>query len=72
MGTHIPLFYKYGPKRIINPTPPQPTEELYWEKDDINPNQVIYDLENDKIIIPNSEDEIMVTPTIKNDNVNNS
>jgi hypothetical protein len=26
-------------------------EELYWEKDDANPNQVIYDLDNNKIII---------------------
>jgi len=39
------------------------TEDLYWEKDDINPNQVIYDLENDKVIIPMSEDEITSTPT---------
>jgi hypothetical protein len=29
-------------------------------------------LDNDEIIIPNSEDEIMVTPTIKNNNVDNS
>jgi hypothetical protein len=34
------------------------SEELYWEKDDINPNQIIYDLENNKKIIPNSEEEI--------------
>jgi hypothetical protein len=27
-------------------------EDLYWEKEDVNPNQVIYDLENNKIIIP--------------------
>ena len=33
-------------------------EELYWEKDDSNPNLVIYDLENNKTIIPKSEDEI--------------
>lgn len=38
-------------------------EDLYWEKDDVNPNQVIYDLENNKIIIPTSEEEI-VTPTL--------
>ena len=65
MGTHNPLFYKYGPKRVINPNPPQPsqTEEdsLYWEKDDVNPNIVIYDLENDQTIIPQSEEEI-ITP----------
>jgi hypothetical protein len=71
VGTHIPLFYRYGPKRDLNPTPSKPVEELYWEKDDTNPNQVIYDLENDKIIIPNSDDEITVTPTIKNNNVDN-
>lgn len=39
------------------------TEDLYWEKDDINPNQVIYDLENDKVIIPISEEDIITTPT---------
>lgn len=37
-------------------------ENLYWETDDTNPNIVIYDLENDKTIIPNSEEEI-ITPT---------
>jgi ABC-type uncharacterized transport system substrate-binding protein len=42
------------------PTPSQIQEEsLYWEKDDINPNQVIYDLENNKVIIPDNEDEII-------------
>jgi hypothetical protein len=35
---------------------------LYWEKDESNPNQVIYDLENDEMIIPNSEEDIVVTP----------
>ena len=38
-------------------------EDLYWEKDDINPNQIIYDLENDKVIIPTSEEEIIISPT---------
>jgi len=38
-------------------------EDLYWEKDDTNPNQVIYDLENNKIIVPTSEDEIISLPT---------
>jgi hypothetical protein len=32
-------------------------DELYWEKDDTNPNQVIYDLENNKVIIPDSEED---------------
>ena len=38
--------------------PKDPNEPLYWEKDDTNPNQVIYDLEKDMVIIPKSEDEI--------------
>ena len=38
--------------------PKNPNEPLYWEQDDINPNQVIYDLEKDVVIIPKSEDEI--------------
>ena len=37
-------------------------ETLYWESDDINPNQVIYDLENNKTIIPTSEEEINTLP----------
>ncbi len=38
-------------------------ESLYWEAaDDVNPNQVIYDIENNEVIIPTSEDEITVTP----------
>ena len=39
-------------------TPKGSSEPLYWEKDDTNPNQVIYDLEKDVVIIPQSEDEI--------------
>jgi hypothetical protein len=38
-------------------------ENLYWESDDINPNQIIYDLENNKVIIPISEEEITIEPT---------
>ena len=37
-------------------------ETLYWESDDTNPNQVIYDLENNQTIIPTSEEEIIVPP----------
>ena len=38
-------------------------ENLYWEvADDVNPNQVIYDIENNEVIIPTSEDEITVIP----------
>ena len=37
-------------------------EDLYWESDDVNPNIVIYDLENNQTIIPTSEEEITGTP----------
>jgi hypothetical protein len=37
-------------------------ENLYWEVDDVNPNQVIYDIENNEVIIPTSEEEITVLP----------
>ena len=39
------------------------TLDLYWESDDINPNQIIYDLDNDKTIIPQSEEDVVVDPT---------
>jgi hypothetical protein len=39
-------------------------EDLYWEKDDANPNQVIYDLENNKIIIPDSDEDVVVNGNI--------
>ena len=44
------------------PTPTLTPDELYWESDDINPNHVIYDLDNNETIIP-SEEEITTTPT---------
>jgi hypothetical protein len=58
---------------IIEDTAPQQTqtlelvdskedENLYWETDDTNPNQIIYDLENNQTIIPTSEEEIIVPP----------
>lgn len=34
-------------------------ENLYWETDDTNPNQIIYDLENNQTIIPTSEEDII-------------
>jgi hypothetical protein len=37
-------------------------ENLYWEADDVNPNQIIYDIENNEVIIPTSEEEITVVP----------
>lgn len=73
VGTHIPLPYDFGPGyKVVDPepTPTLDSEELYWEKDDVNPNQVIYDLENNKTIIPSSEEEITVTPPIKNAETN--
>jgi len=36
-------------------------ETLYWESDDVNPNLVIYDLENNRTFVPSSEEEI-ITP----------
>ncbi len=51
------MFYEFGPKKRKNKRVIDNDDELYWEKDDTNPNQVIYDLENNKIIIPNSEDD---------------
>ena len=64
VGTHIPYFYQYGPKREFE-TPKSTEDDIYWEKDDINPNQVIYDLENNEVIIPKTEEEIIVTPQPK-------
>lgn len=39
-------------------------DEIYLEVDDTNPNQLIYDLEKDEIIVPKSEDEVTTT-TVK-------
>ncbi len=63
VGTHIPLHFEFGPGYQV-----EKPEELYWEKDDVNPNQVIYDLENNETIIPSSEEEIQITPTINTEN----
>jgi len=35
-------------------------ENLYWETEDVNPNMVIYDLENNQKIVPQSEEEIII------------
>lgn len=43
---------------LVVPTPTLTPDSLYWEVDDINPNQIIYDLENDEVIIPNEDDFI--------------
>lgn len=42
----------------LQESPKDSIEPLYWEKDDTNPNQVIYDLEKDVVVIPKYEDEI--------------
>jgi hypothetical protein len=58
------VFYKYGKLRIteedveLTPTPTL-TEDLYLEVDDVNPNQVIYDLENNTVIVPTEEEEMV-------------
>ena len=44
-------------------TPTLTPDDLYWETDDINPNHIIYDLDNNEIIIPSEEEEITTTPT---------
>jgi len=55
---------------IIENTFPQETtlestdlsnENLYWETEDVNPNMVIYDLENNQTIVPQSEEEIIIS-----------
>jgi len=55
---------------IIENTSPQETtlestdlsnENLYWETEDVNPNMVIYDLENNQTIVPQSEEEIIIS-----------
>lgn len=53
----------------VAPTQPISTpDDLYWETDDTNPNQIIYDLENDEIIIPTDED-IITTPTLTDQSI---
>lgn len=47
---------------LVVPTQPiSIPDDLYWETDEVNPNQIIYDLENNEIIIPTDED--ITTPT---------
>jgi hypothetical protein len=40
-------------------------DTLYWEKDETSPNIVIYDLENNETIIPQSEEEILPQTQIR-------
>ena len=46
--------------QTLESTDSKEDQNLYWETDDTNPNQVIYDLENNETIIPTSEDEIIL------------
>lgn len=77
---NLPLYYKYGKPRIIydtpEPTPSQPVE-IHVEKDETNPNSVVYDLENNQVIIPTTEDEPVQPPLhiekrVASRNVNNT
>ena len=55
----IEVVEEEGPQDLkLQESLKDPNEPLYWEKDDTNPNQIIYDLEKDVVIIPQSEDEI--------------
>jgi hypothetical protein len=36
------------------------SDELYLESDDENPLQIIYDLDNDKVIVPTSDEESVI------------
>ena len=55
----IEVIEEEGPQGLkLQESPKGSSEPLYWEKDDTNPNQVIYDLEKYVVIIPQSEDEI--------------
>lgn len=39
--------------------------ELYVDKDEENPNEVVYDLENNVVIVPNETDEVPLSSTKK-------
>ena len=54
----------FGPRINVEP------EELYLEKEETFPNQIIYDLENNEVTIPTSEDEIISQPKSDIENVN--
>ena len=41
---------------IISPV----EDDLYLESDDVNPNQVFYDLDNNRMIIPETEDDDII------------
>jgi hypothetical protein len=71
---NLPLYYKYGKPRIIYDTP-EPTIDIHEEKDEISPNEVVYDLENNQVIIPTTEEIIppqSVEKRIVSRNVNNT
>lgn len=39
--------------------------ELYVDKDEENPNEVVYDLENNVVMVPNETDEVPLSSTKK-------
>jgi hypothetical protein len=57
-------MYTYGPGRpnIVE------EEKIYWEKDDINPNYVNYDLEQN--VITNTEEEM--SGSLKSNKIKNN
>jgi hypothetical protein len=60
-GTHYPLFYQFGPGIV-------PVEnrnnEIFTEKDDYGPNEIIYDLDNNKIITSGETEARPKTPEV--------
>ena len=47
------------PQQILESTDSK-EDNIYWETEDTNPNMVIYDLENNQTIVPQSEEEIII------------
>lgn len=39
--------------------------ELYVDKDEENPNEVVYDLENNVVMVPNETEEVPLSSTKK-------
>jgi hypothetical protein len=47
------------PKQTLESTDSK-EDNIYWETEDTNPNIIIYDLENNQTIVPQSEEEIII------------
>jgi hypothetical protein len=43
-----------------SPTTSEEFDELYLESDETNPLQIIYDLDNDRVIVPTSDDDSII------------